>query len=123
MRAAPDPYLATPMVSSTASISLRFQCEGLAEWGEPQGGMFFWIKLISVEDTTKLINKEAFEKEVIMLPGNVFEVDSSVKASSYIRASYSVVSEEDMNTVSSVRWLFDNLIFKTTHLVALLPDN
>ena len=71
----------------------------LAEWDEPKGGMFFWIKLNGVSDTTKLINEKAFKEEIIMLPGKVFEVDSNVTNSSYIRASYSTVSEENMDKV------------------------
>jgi len=79
------------------SKSLKKHLKDLAEWDEPKGGMFFWIKLNGVSDTTKLINEKAFKEEIIMLPGKVFEVDSNVTNSSYIRASYSTVSEENMD--------------------------
>lgn len=81
--------------------ALETHLTGLAEWSEPKAGMFFWIKLNNVTDTTDLITNKAFKKEVIMLPGNVFEVDETKTDSSYIRASFSVTSEQDMNTAFS----------------------
>nr|CAB3219594.1 kynurenine/alpha-aminoadipate aminotransferase, mitochondrial-like [Phallusia mammillata] len=70
--------------------------KGLAEWNEPEGGMFLWMKLIGIEDTTKLIQEKAMEKKVLLLPGSVFNVEEG-KASSYCRVSFSFASDEKMD--------------------------
>lgn len=35
-----------------------------AEWNEPQGGMFLWLKLKGINDTKQLIEEKAQKKEV-----------------------------------------------------------
>ena len=37
---------------------------GLAEWNEPEAGMFLWIKLHGISDTKKMIEEKALAKEV-----------------------------------------------------------
>ncbi|XP_041360154.1 kynurenine/alpha-aminoadipate aminotransferase, mitochondrial-like [Gigantopelta aegis] len=69
---------------------------GLAEWVEPSGGMFVWLKLPQIKDTYKLIWEKAREKEVLFVPGNAFMIDSSVPCQ-YLRSAYSLVSAEDMD--------------------------
>lgn len=39
-------------------------CLGLAEWNEPQAGMFLWLKLKGISDTKQLIEEKAQKKEV-----------------------------------------------------------
>ncbi|WAR23604.1 AADAT-like protein [Mya arenaria] len=70
--------------------------EGLAEWSEPSGGMFLWLKL-SVPDTYELITVKAREREVLFVPGSAFTMDDT-HPSQHVRASYSTCSEEQMNT-------------------------
>ncbi|KAL4660922.1 kynurenine/alpha-aminoadipate aminotransferase, mitochondrial isoform X4 [Arapaima gigas] len=62
--------------------------KGLAEWHVPMAGMFMWIKLKGITDTQRLITEKALEKEVLLVPGNVFNIDSSAP-SPYIRAAFS----------------------------------
>nr|XP_002125496.1 kynurenine/alpha-aminoadipate aminotransferase, mitochondrial-like [Ciona intestinalis] len=69
---------------------------GLAEWAEPEGGMFLWIKLIGVDDTTLLIKKKALEKKVLLLPGSAFGVVEGT-SSSFCRVSYSFATDEEMD--------------------------
>ena len=40
---------------------------GLAEWNDPTGGMFLWVKLLHIADTKKLITEKALKKEVVWL--------------------------------------------------------
>jgi len=68
---------------------------GLAEWNTPSGGMFLWIKVFGVEDTRMMIEKRALEKMVMLTPGSAFMCDES-KLTSYLRASFSWASEEQM---------------------------
>lgn len=70
--------------------------KGLAEWSIPSAGMFVWIKALGVEDTLKLISEEAKEAKVLLVPGMAFMLDDSEK-SSYMRASYSTCTPEDMD--------------------------
>jgi len=72
----------------------------LAEWSEPEAGMFFWIKLKNTDDTFNLVARRCIEKEIILLPGGVFDVIEGGD-SSYIRASFSVASEQDMDVAFS----------------------
>ncbi|XP_041358468.1 kynurenine/alpha-aminoadipate aminotransferase, mitochondrial-like [Gigantopelta aegis] len=69
---------------------------GLAEWFEPSGGMFLWLKFPQIKDTFKLISEKARAKEVLFVPGNAFMVDSSLPCQ-YLRSSFSLVSSEDMD--------------------------
>lgn len=61
-------------------------------------GMFLWIKLIGIQDTRDMIMKKALEKEVLFVPGDVFQVNDG--KSQFVRACFSMCSEEDMNEVS-----------------------
>lgn len=69
--------------------------KGLAEWSEPTGGMFLWLK-VNVPDTYKMITVKARAKEVLFVPGNAFQIDDSLPCQ-FIRASYSLCSAEDMD--------------------------
>ena len=80
-------------------VNKTFSPTELAEWSEPEAGMFFWIKLKNTDDTFNLVTRRCIEKEIILLPGGVFDVIEGGD-SSYIRASFSVASEQDMDIVS-----------------------
>jgi len=82
----------------------RLFASGYADWWEPEGGMFVWIKLKGISDTTELIQKRALEKKVLLLPGSVFEVVEGT-VSPYCRASYSFASKESMDEVRSSTFL------------------
>tara|TARA_R110002050_G_scaffold296093_1_gene455661 strand:+ start:622 stop:987 length:366 start_codon:yes stop_codon:yes gene_type:complete len=60
--------------------------DGLAEWSAPEAGMFVWFKLNGIEDSLDLIQKEAVDAKVLLVPGKAF-VDSGT--SPYVRASFS----------------------------------
>ncbi|XP_070553942.1 kynurenine/alpha-aminoadipate aminotransferase, mitochondrial-like isoform X2 [Ptychodera flava] len=69
---------------------------GLAEWTVPNGGLFLWIKILGIDDTHKMITDKAIEKQVLLVPGNAFFQDSG-KKSSYVRASFSDQTWEEMD--------------------------
>ncbi|KAL3868764.1 hypothetical protein ACJMK2_041529 [Sinanodonta woodiana] len=73
---------------------------GLAEWSEPSGGMFLWLKL-NVPDTFKMITVKAREKDVLFVPGNAFMLDDQAP-SQYVRAAYSVCTAEQMDLETSL---------------------
>ena len=83
---------------------MQFCLPGLADWSEPSGGMFLWLKL-HVQDTYKLITVKAREKGVLFVPGNAFMLDSS-QPCPYVRASYSMSTAEQMDKVGSYFVLF-----------------
>ncbi|XP_062373108.1 kynurenine/alpha-aminoadipate aminotransferase, mitochondrial [Sardina pilchardus] len=62
---------------------------GLAEWHAPAAGMFLWIRLKGVADTQQLIMEKALEKEVLLVPGGVFTINSS-EPCPYVRAAFSL---------------------------------
>jgi len=68
---------------------------GLAEWNIPKAGMFGWIKLKGIEDSEKLILEKGIEEKIIMVPGKYFL--PMKQNSPYVRASYSLASEEKMD--------------------------
>jgi kynurenine/2-aminoadipate aminotransferase len=70
---------------------------GLAEWSEPQAGMFLWLKLLGINDTRRLIQEKAFRKEILLVPGCVFMLDED-KPTPYVRASFSLASPEQIDT-------------------------
>ncbi|XP_028350060.1 kynurenine/alpha-aminoadipate aminotransferase, mitochondrial-like isoform X4 [Physeter macrocephalus] len=69
---------------------------GLAEWHVPTAGMFLWVKIKGLHDVRTLIEEKAFKKEIFMLPGYNFYLDSSAPCP-YFRASFSLASPEQMD--------------------------
>jgi len=72
---------------------------GLAEWNIPSASMFLWIKVLGVDDTAELVEREAMDSLVLFVPGSAFMpksiTDARVK-SSYLRASYSQCTHEQL---------------------------
>ncbi|PVF99708.1 PLP-dependent transferase [Serendipita vermifera] len=81
---------------------LEKNMKGLAEWTIPNAGMFFWMKLLlpptataAEGDSTDLIRNKAVAAGVLTLPGaSFFSID---RATPYVRASFSLISEEDVD--------------------------
>ena len=69
--------------------------DGLVEYTVPSAGMFVWFKLCGVADSKKLIENEARQALVLLVPGQVFMPNGEV--SNYVRASFSLASEADMD--------------------------
>jgi tryptophan aminotransferase len=81
---------------------MKKHLDGLAEWDTPQAGMFFWFKLLlnpndpdDEGDSEDVIRNKALENGVLALPGTAFLPDG--RKTAYCRASFSLVSEEDIN--------------------------
>ncbi|KAJ3414664.1 hypothetical protein HDV05_006199 [Chytridiales sp. JEL 0842] len=68
---------------------------GLAEWTTPSAGMFVWIKLLGITDSSNLIKEKAVEKKVLLVPG--FEFFPNPRTTSYVRASFSTATEEEID--------------------------
>eukprot|EP00761_Pharyngomonas_kirbyi_P014099 gb/GECH01014129.1/.p1 GENE.gb/GECH01014129.1/~~gb/GECH01014129.1/.p1 ORF type:complete len:435 (+),score=116.56 gb/GECH01014129.1/:1-1305(+) len=68
---------------------------GLADWSTPSAGMFVWFTLKNIKDSKQLIEQKARDKKVLLVPGQVFHPENI--SGPYVRAAYSVASEEDMN--------------------------
>ncbi|KAI8619541.1 pyridoxal phosphate-dependent transferase [Chytriomyces sp. MP71] len=68
--------------------------KGLAEWVEPNAGMFVWIKLNGIRDSSSLIKTKAMEKKVLMVPG--FEFFPNPRETPYVRASFSTATKEQI---------------------------
>ncbi|TPX65016.1 hypothetical protein CcCBS67573_g08246 [Chytriomyces confervae] len=68
---------------------------GLAEWVEPNAGMFVWIKLSGISDSSSLIKMKAVEKKVLLVPG--FEFFPNPKVTPYVRASFSTATYEEID--------------------------
>ncbi|XP_059501025.1 kynurenine/alpha-aminoadipate aminotransferase, mitochondrial isoform X3 [Stegostoma tigrinum] len=68
----------------------------IADWQVPSAGMFFWLKLKEIPDTRRLISEKAIKKEVLLVPGQVFMIDSSLPCS-YLRAAFSISSPEEID--------------------------
>ncbi|KAG0338505.1 hypothetical protein BG000_003850 [Podila horticola] len=71
---------------------------GLAEWVEPDAGMFVWFYLKGIEDSFDLILTKAVEKKVLLVPGIEFYCHPKENGpSQFVRASFSNVSEAEMD--------------------------
>ncbi|KAI1888272.1 hypothetical protein AGOR_G00183310 [Albula goreensis] len=68
----------------------------VAEWHAPAAGMFLWIRLKDIADTQQLIMEKALEKEVLLVPGGVFTIDSSVPCP-YVRAAFSLSTPQQID--------------------------
>nr|XP_029522473.1 kynurenine/alpha-aminoadipate aminotransferase, mitochondrial [Oncorhynchus nerka]XP_029522474.1 kynurenine/alpha-aminoadipate aminotransferase, mitochondrial [Oncorhynchus nerka]XP_029522475.1 kynurenine/alpha-aminoadipate aminotransferase, mitochondrial [Oncorhynchus nerka]XP_029522476.1 kynurenine/alpha-aminoadipate aminotransferase, mitochondrial [Oncorhynchus nerka] len=79
-----------------AMLSSADKClKDVAEWHAPAAGMFLWIKVKGVADTQKLIMEKAMEKEVLLVPGGVFMINSSDPCP-YVRAAFSLSTPEQI---------------------------
>ncbi|XP_076018601.1 kynurenine/alpha-aminoadipate aminotransferase, mitochondrial isoform X2 [Genypterus blacodes] len=68
----------------------------VAEWHSPSAGMFLWIKLKGISDTHQLIMEKALEKEVLLVPGGVFMINSQDPCP-YVRAAFSLSTPEQID--------------------------
>ena len=64
-----------------------------AEWNEPMGGLFLWVKMPEGVDTSELLI-EAVNRGVAYIPGSNFFTNPSI--TNYIRLNYSFPSEDDI---------------------------
>ncbi|KAJ3155817.1 hypothetical protein HDU89_005375 [Geranomyces variabilis] len=69
--------------------------KGVAEWVVPDAGMFVWLKLLGISDSSDLIRNKARDKKVLLVPG--FEFFPNPRNTPYVRASFSTANEEDMD--------------------------
>lgn len=68
---------------------------GLAEWTEPTGGFFIWLKLKGINNASDLVKNSCIPNGILVIPGNAFNYDSS-KPDPHIRLSYSYAKKEDI---------------------------
>lgn len=68
--------------------------KGLVEYSIPKAGMFLWIKVNGIEDTKSIID-QIRDNLVLLVPGQAFSPNGT--PSQYLRASFSVVTEENMD--------------------------
>jgi kynurenine/2-aminoadipate aminotransferase len=73
---------------------------GLAEWVPPKGGMFLWLRLLRVKDTRSMVLEHGPTARIMLLPGNEFMADRSAP-SPFLRASFSILEEEEIDVVSA----------------------
>lgn len=79
----------------TMMESAKKHLTGLAEWDVPDGGMFMWIKIPSMKDTTKFAFHTAASFSVLVVPGKGFIPSGSDSA--YVRVAFSLVPPEQIN--------------------------
>ncbi|MCL4140216.1 UNVERIFIED_CONTAM: hypothetical protein GTU68_001550, partial [Idotea baltica] len=81
---------------------------GLCEWNTPVGGMFLWVKVLGLTDTTEMVIKRALKKEILLMPGNTFMVNHT-KPCNYLRLSFSYCTPSEMEQVGWVISVFEYL--------------
>uniref|UniRef100_A0A8C1N645 Aminoadipate aminotransferase n=1 Tax=Cyprinus carpio TaxID=7962 RepID=A0A8C1N645_CYPCA len=73
----------------------------VAEWHPPMASVFLWIKLKGIKDTQLLIMERALEKEVLLVPGGVFNISSSDPCP-YVRAAFSLSTPQQIDEVQHI---------------------
>jgi DNA-binding transcriptional MocR family regulator len=68
-------------------VALQTHFCDLADWNEPQGGLFFWLKLKQPLDTRTLLNA-ALAKDVAFMPGEPFFPEPD-RHHGYLRLNFS----------------------------------
>jgi len=79
-----------------AMHSANQHLSGVAEWSEPKGGMFLWIKVPELTDTRAMIEEKALEKDIMLVPGCAFEACEDAP-SQYLRAAFSVATPPEID--------------------------
>ncbi|XP_072946545.1 kynurenine/alpha-aminoadipate aminotransferase, mitochondrial [Epargyreus clarus] len=72
----------------------------LADWVEPGAGLFYWLRVRGVDDVYNMVFHTAFQRGLMLVPGQAFQYDSSAPCQ-YLRLTFSKVRMEDMNTAVS----------------------
>ncbi|XP_026500078.1 kynurenine/alpha-aminoadipate aminotransferase, mitochondrial [Vanessa tameamea] len=78
--------------------------EGLADWSEPNAGLFHWVRVRGVEDVYNMVFHVAFQRGLILIPGQAFLYDSGATCQ-YIRLAFSKINVNNMET--AIRYLAD----------------
>ncbi|CAH2058464.1 unnamed protein product, partial [Iphiclides podalirius] len=81
---------------------------GLALWTPPQAGLFFWLRVHGVDDVYNMVFHRAFERGLMLVPGQAFVYDTSVPCP-YLRLTFSKIPEKDMHRAAE-------------HLAAIIRD-
>ena len=82
---------------TTRSISVCVcAVAGLADWNEPSGGMFLWLRVLGVKDS-EVVTQKVLERCVVLVSGAAFTPNN--QKSPYLRLSYTTISEEDSEKV------------------------
>jgi DNA-binding transcriptional MocR family regulator len=85
-------------------LALQTHFSDLADWNEPQGGLFFWLKLKQPLDTRTLLNA-ALANDVAFMPGEPFFPDPD-KHHGYLRLNFSHIDparlEEGLKRLAAV---------------------
>lgn len=83
---------------AAADRHLRANADGsgdaLAEYGRPSAGMFVWLKLRGVADTSDLIMREAVKAKVLLVPGGAFF--PGAPPTPFVRAAFSTATAAEM---------------------------
>lgn len=80
------------------AINRHLKEPGLAElYAVPSGGMFVWLKVNGVDDTTALVKERAAAAGVLFVPGSAFVPGGGSAKSAFVRASFSVASHEQLD--------------------------
>jgi DNA-binding transcriptional MocR family regulator len=84
-------------------IMLLYSSLGLAEWTIPKGGLFLWMRLLGDGKDPKIVVacERGLMHGVLVIPGNAFVLYKD-KPCPYIRISYSLVSSQDIDEVSTI---------------------
>ncbi|XP_045127581.1 kynurenine/alpha-aminoadipate aminotransferase, mitochondrial-like isoform X3 [Portunus trituberculatus] len=75
--------------------ALETHLNGICEWIVPEGGIFVWLKVLHLNDTSAMLLERAAKGDVVLVPGREFMVDST-KPCPYMRAAYSCATPEEM---------------------------
>merc|ERR1711981_1067490 len=68
---------------------------GLATWKKPKAGMFLWLTVPQVVDTKRLIESQALQNNVLLVPGQAFMPHDEV--TNTCRLSFSQETPERMD--------------------------
>ncbi|KAH8081806.1 pyridoxal phosphate-dependent transferase [Filobasidium floriforme] len=71
----------------------RKHLDGIATWVSPVAGMFLWIDVSPIDDSSDLVQKEARELGVLAVPGFAFLPNHG--KSSFLRVSFSIVDMDN----------------------------
>ncbi|HRC72759.1 MAG TPA: PLP-dependent aminotransferase family protein [Candidatus Competibacter sp.] len=67
----------------------------LADWTQPSGGLFFWVRLQGGGDTRALLVR-ALERKVAFMPGEAFFANPDPRHGAYMRLNFSHATPEQL---------------------------
>lgn len=93
---------------------LASEWDDLAEWTNPEGGLFTWLKLHSID--ARILAGQALKQDVAVMPGNLFYADHRENGANNLRLSWATLNPPQIHAgMNRLRTVVSQLTARKSH--------